>query len=316
MSNFRISFETGEQVIFSAKRADRPKDFLDKNTTDYVEYKKECPFCVGNEESTPPTIYKIGDPWIMRVVENKYPAVTMQNEQDVKGIHYVVVESNKHNCSIHNFNLEDLERLIKLYIRVSADIYKNPDIQYVQIFKNYKREAGASLEHPHSQIIGVSFIPNNILKELDVSRDYYYGKESCIYCDEIEKEVNLNKRIVIENEYFVVLCPYASLYQYQTQILPKRHVSSLFSLTEDEIRGLAYTIKDLFERYNRNLGDIAYNMYFHCINREVKEYHLHIDICPRTNIHAGFEISTGAIINSVYPEDAAEVLRDKEVNKG
>ncbi|GFR34627.1 galactose-1-phosphate uridylyltransferase [Thermobrachium celere] len=309
MSNFRISFETGEQVIYSAKRAARPKDFNYSDDINSLEHKKDCPFCVGNEENTPPTVYKVGEPWIMRVVENKFPAVTMNTDEFVKGIHYVVIESNKHNRNIDSFDFEELEKLIRLYITVASDMYKNPEIQYVQIFKNYKREAGASLEHPHSQIIGVNFIPNNILKELDISRDYYYGKESCIYCDEIEKEIVVNKRIVIENEHFIVICPYASMYQYQTQILPKRHISSLFSLTDAEIKSLSAMLKDLLNRYRRCLGDIAYNMYFHFISKEVKEYHLHIDICPRTNIHAGFEISTGAIINSVYPEDAAELLK-------
>lgn len=307
MSNFRVSFETGEQVIYSANRAARPKDFNDIKVGDIPEYKKDCPFCPGNEESTPPTIYKVGEPWIMRVVENKYPAVTMGNET-VKGLHYVVVENNKHNKNIDELSIEDLENLLRLYIKISNDMYKNPEIQYVQIFKNYKREAGASLEHPHSQIIGVNFIPNNILRELDVSKDYYYGKESCMYCDEIDKEKKIVKRVVFEDEYFIVICPYASFYQYQTQILPKRHISSINSLTDDEIKSLTTVLKRLLNSYKKSLGDIAYNMYFHSIYKEVKEYHFHIDICPRTNIHAGFEISTGAIINSVYPEDAAEVL--------
>jgi UDPglucose--hexose-1-phosphate uridylyltransferase len=176
------------------------------------------------------------------------------------------------------------------------------------VFKNYKRAGGASLEHPHSQIIGLNFIPKRVAEEVENCKEYFLQNEKCIFCSIIDKERKDAKRIIYENESYIAFCPYASFFPYEVQILSKKHKSSILSLDDDEIIMLGDIIKKVHYKYNKSVGDIPYNMYFHFVKDELEYYHFYIKICPRISMHAGLEISTDVMVSAISPEYAAETM--------
>lgn len=306
MNEIRIDDLTGEAVIIARGRGKRPMD------TDYplsvLLNNHLCPFCKGNEDMTPREIDRIGgENWTVRVVPNKYGALNKENNL-AYGYSEVLIESPYHDLSLGNMDISQVESILRMMQRRYNEIYKDTKIKYVQIFKNYKKDAGASLTHSHSQIMAMSFIPKMIQEEIKSVKEYYNKNNKCYYCDLLTKEIEEGLRIVKNHEKFVVLAPYASKYSYETIIIPKLHQSNFGKLKN--IKELATVILDIMRKMRNKLKDPPYNLFIHSQNFTNKFYHWHIEIKPRISKQAGLELSTGVFINSVSPEDAAKVLRN------
>ncbi|RKD32739.1 galactose-1-phosphate uridylyltransferase [Thermohalobacter berrensis] len=332
MTEIRTDPVTGNQVIIATERGKRPTDL--KSVLPEKKVKKiedSCPFCPGNEEKTPPEISRINrrDKWTVRVVPNKYPAVSMESSCNIndsilfkkekgKGKHEVIIESREHNKSFFYMDIKEFEYMLKMYKKRYKDLINLEGIKYVSIFKNYKKEAGASLEHPHSQAIALPLVPKLIKEELHGSKNYFEKEGNCIYCDIIKEELNNNERIITETKNFLVLAPYASIYSYHTQIIPKEHKSNFETINNKLIEELAILLFDIFNRMGRLLGDFPFNMYLHTLPKDEenhnKTYHWHMEIAPRLSNQAGFELGSGMYINTVAPEQAAKVLRSVPTN--
>lgn len=310
MAQLRLNDITREQIIVVENRSKRPKDYKSCEVVERVSYKESCPFCVGNEEMTPPEVLRIDDPWNVRVVENKFPI--LNNEGEVTGYHYVVIEGRDHSKNIHEMEVDEFEKVVYAFIEVSRILYQKEGVKYVQVFKNYKKEAGASLEHPHSQIIAINRMSDRIKGLIEKEKEFYEKHGECLTCSKIKDEIINKERIVYLDEYFLIFCPYDSIFPYEMAVVPIRHRSSLLSLKESDIKALSrvlhFAIKSLIE----NVGNVAYNMFFEFIKDEVEYHHYQIRICPRISIHAGFELATGFYTNVVSPETAARILRGQD----
>lgn len=313
MSHMRTNPISKETVIISENRSKRPTDFLsEKHEEENISFKENCPFCIENENMTSKKVYESKEPYFIKVVENKYPAILKkeQSNSNIYGFHYVVIEGKNHSGKFFEFSIEHIAEIIRAYIVISKKIYDFPFIKYVQIFKNYGRGAGASLQHSHSQIVGINILPQKIEDEIDNSKEYYEDKKTCIQCDILKNEIHLKERIVYEGKEFIALCPYASNYQYEVQIIKKGHTSTMLNLNEVEIKDLSDVLKTVTNMLYKVLGDISYNIYCNFIKKDNSYFHFYIEVCPRTVKGAGFEISTGIMINTVSPEIAAKTLRE------
>ena len=319
----------GRWVIISTERARRPSDFASepvrlRGTT--------CVFCAGNEDKTPPEIL-VGRPaggppngpgWSVRVVSNKFPALRIEGELEPSGeglfdrmngvgAHEVVIEAPDHGASLATLGTDAIADVLLAFRERVLDLKKDPRFQYILVFKNHGEAAGASLEHPHSQLIATPIIPIMVSEELAGAATYFGMKERCVWCDILRQERRSRQRVVAEADGFMALAPFAPRFPFETWILPVRHRSAFEESGIEEIRGLAAALRDLLGRINRTLGDPPYNFMLHTAPlREpvLDHFHWHLEVIPKLTRVAGFEWGSGFFINAVPPEDAAAALRN------
>lgn len=257
-----------------------------------------CPFCPGQESSTPPELFVLDDSnlWQLRVVPNMYPAV--RPDSPAFGFHEVIIDCRDHLASPSELTDDQLANLFLAYRQRLIVHGKDDRIACVSIFKNVGAEAGASLAHAHSQLIALPFVPAALREELRPG--------PCAFCSMLRDEV----RIVAESEQFVLACPYAPRFPYEMWLLPRNHESRFER--ENAFQELAGVMKRGLVALDRVLNSPAYNWWLHTAPREESpDFHWHFEIIPRLNRVAGFEWATGVFINDVLPERAAEILRDK-----
>jgi UDPglucose--hexose-1-phosphate uridylyltransferase len=336
-NELRKDYLLNRWVVIATERSRRPTDFAKQKAESTQN--SICPLCVGNEHMTPPAVmlYMKQDGeikkdrdndgtrsknWYVRVIPNLYPAfnppTNPADHASIKsesygyaiGHHEVLIESPNHEEHPAEANLAQLTLLIDAYIDRLRDLSAKPYVQYVSIFRNYGREAGASLSHAHSQIIAMPFIPRILAEEIAASKKFYDKHQKCIFCDIIEKEIK-SPRLVLNTQHFVVFTPYASLHPLEFWILPKRHASNLLDLSKTEMEAFAETLKTSLKALKALVNDPPYNYGFHLsINHEAENYyHWHLEVYPVLSIWAGFEKNTGTYINTVRPEISAAELR-------
>ena len=327
----------GRWVIISTDRAKRPTDF----SREAVKLKGGfCPFCYGNESKTPPEILayrpttntstpptKDSPGWTVRVVPNKFPALGIEgtihrqaegmfDKMSGVGAHEVIIETPDHNSTIASMPVKRVEDVFWAFRDRVIDLRQDRRFKYILIFKNHGEAAGASLEHPHSQLIALPILPRNVVEELEGAKQYYLYKERCVFCDIINQEVENGVRVVGENEYFLTLAPYAPRFPFETWILPKRHESAFEHSSSQSYAALARALKDLVLRADRVLDNPAYNLVIHTSpvqEPQLDHYHWHVEFMPKLTKTAGFEWGTGFYINPTPPEEAARFLREAAV---
>lgn len=329
MPELRKDPVTGRWVIIASARARRPSAFVMPKTT-MVE-PEECPFCHGHEHHTPSELlaYRPGHShrdqpdWWLRVVPNKFPALNdneplersgdgMYDRISGVGHHEVVIETPRHDATIPTMSLAEIEEVIWAYRDRSVELRKDKHIEYVMIFKNHLHEAGASLRHPHSQIIALPIVPKRVQEELDGALRYYDYKDRCVYCDMLTQELKDRERLVCEGEHFVSFVPYAAIQPFECWVLPRAHSAFFHDLTKNQVSDLAEVMHETVSRISDVLDDPPFNWMIHTTPlREKNEtfYHWHIEIIPKTTRQAGFEWGTGFYINPLAPEEAAKFLQ-------
>ncbi|HHW41147.1 MAG TPA: galactose-1-phosphate uridylyltransferase [Syntrophomonadaceae bacterium] len=329
MPELRQEPVTKKWVIIATERSKRPSDFPVKQ-----EERKGgiCPFCKGNENLTPPEIISYREPetkpnepgWWIRVVPNKFPALQRERTENPPkedfytvlpgtGAHEVIIEASEHDTSLERQSLSQLVEIFRSWRERHNHLMNEDEIKYVQIFKNEGAVAGASLQHPHSQVIAVPLIPDVIAEELDGAQKFYREKKNCIYCEINQVELNRNTRIVEENDGFIAYCPFASRFPFETWVVPKQHKASFSGLDDSLLRHLSSIIKETISKITTSLNHPPYNLILHTAPagyQDAPYYHWHMEILPRLTIVAGFEWGTGIYINPTPPEAAASYLRE------
>ncbi|OXT06769.1 galactose-1-phosphate uridylyltransferase [Thermoanaerobacterium thermosaccharolyticum] len=327
MSEIRYDVVTGKIAVISTERGKRPHDF---KKADVVKSNGPCPFCPGNENMTPPTLVEFCDEkgtWKLRGFNNKFAAFSkdtnssmvegdneLQNElhkaNDGYGVAEIIVESNHHDKTLGQMEIDEIQNIIKALILRYDEIVKDKNIKYVQMFKNFGANGGASLEHGHWQIMAVTFIPEAVERELQGVEKYKNGKGTCPYCDIVNDELTEKTRVVAENDRFIVICPFASRFAYESWILPKEHKKAFNKIDSDDIISLSSLLKYIINRYEDLFDYPPYNIVIHTLpHQDERDFHWHIEILPRLTTFAGFELATGAYINPTPPEQAASILR-------
>ena len=340
MSELRHDPLARRWVIIATERSRRPSDYL--GTAEPIPETGFCPFCPGNEDKTPPEITAVRPPgsppngpgWEIRVIPNRYPALAIEGDHERRavgmydrmrgvGAHEVFVESPEHGLDMAEMDPTHLEKILLQYQERLKDLGRDPRFKYVLIFRNHGAVAGATLAHPHTQLIATPITPRAIAQELESAWHHYHLKERCIYCDMLAQEVDSGERIVSLDEHFAVLTPYASRFPFEAMVIPRRHCHSFAEEPRTTLVALAHCLKDFMARLKAVLRDPPYNFVFHTApNTETVvrrrnywdtlsvDFHWHIEVLPRLTKVAGFEWGTGFYINPTAPEEAAAFLRE------
>lgn len=321
MSQMRLNQLTGRWVTIVAERAHRPSDFAPRTEFHPLDATRACPFCPGNEEETPPALETVGESgdWEMRVVPNLYPAFVgdggfavhhdgpVHVTAEGTGIHEVFVYTPDHDGALDRLDDAQSARFMLALKSRFIDHAAVPNIRYTQAIINHGREAGASIAHPHGQLLGLPFVPGEVLDE---ERAFARFAGGCLLCTTIEAELATGDRVVHVTDDVAVIAPYWSGTPYELLIAPRHHEPHLQRSTDDTLAAVGRALRDATSFLNRAIGDVAYNVGFHTApHAHTGEYHWHIHIWPNLVTLAGFERGTGVMINIVPPEDAAETLR-------
>ncbi len=342
MSQLRKDLVSGRWVIIASERSKRPDDFRSGGPAKPEVPGTFCPFCSGNETKTPPEVYALRQPgttadqpgWRVRVVPNKFPALD-RGEKCQRlvegvfesmtgiGVHEVIIESPDHGLELCDLPLPHLREVLETYQARIRSIEAEKQYQYVQVFKNKGREAGASLSHPHSQIVATPIIPKRIKEELYGADRLFRKLDGCVYCQIVAQEMRQAKRVVAQDPEFCAVTPFASRFPFEVHIYPLRHSAHFAGIAREEIAALAPVLKTVLLKLKALLSDPPYNIVLHqAPNPNLsggtwpalsKEYHWHLEILPVLTRVAGFELGTGFYINPVPPEAAAEFLAGQTI---
>jgi UDPglucose--hexose-1-phosphate uridylyltransferase len=298
-------------IIISEGRGKRPSDNVKKEEIKSTS----CAFCPGNEAQTPPETMRISDnkkskKWKIRVIKNKFAAVDLKGNPFIQthnsyytfsgdyGDHEIIIETPEHGKNFGELNITEINAILKVYAARIKALQQEPYTKYVALFKNQGREAGASLQHIHSQLISMAMLPPEVLNKLRAIKNYSF----CPYCDIINREKNSDRRC-FENNNFIAFTPYASRFNYELWIFPKAHIKTFDDLSEAHYTDLADMLKKATSKLEQY--SIPYDLAWY-YSPENENLHFHVEVMPRIAIWAGFEMGFGIEINTVSPESAAK----------
>ena len=298
---------TGRRVLIAPARADRP-----------IGTRLTCPFCEGHESETPPEVDAVrptGSPanspgWRVRVVPNRYAALSPFAASRVDatgdlatGIAEVFLESPHHETKFRNLSPDQAALVVRSWRDRLRHWRADGRPAFAQVFKNEGPGAGASVRHCHSQLIGVPFVPPLVTEELSAVLH-----DSCAFCQWIDAERG-GPRFVVETDGFIVLCPVAPRFPGETWVLPVAHATRFEDAPDADVGRLAGVLVDHLRR-TAAFGDPDLNLIVKSAPfRYDGPYHWRIEVLPRFSSGAGWEWATGLMINTVFPERAAELLR-------
>jgi UDPglucose--hexose-1-phosphate uridylyltransferase len=340
MSELRKDPVMNRWVIIATERGKRPTDFESAEPQADVA---GCPFCEGNEFMTPNEIYAVRERdslanskgWKVRVVPNKFPALRVEGNVEREGLgmfdkmsgigaHEIIIETPVHNDELHKRSQDGVVYLLDTYQKRLSDLMLDSRLAYAMIYKNMGQRAGATISHPHSQIIATPIVPKRVREEIEGSKEYFNYKMRCVFCDIIREEKRFGTRIVYENTSFISICPYASRFPFEIWIMPKRHMPGYHKATHQELIELSDCLMVTMKRLSRALGEPQYNFMLHTEpNRltprfpwpDMDDYcHWRFELIPKLTRIAGFEWGTGFYINPTAPEDAAQFLREVDID--
>ncbi len=327
ISELRQDIVSGDWVVIATGRMIRPDEFLKTKRHPPTQSKNECSFEVLSPSSL--LFYSSDDnhrreDWWVQVVENKYPAfgkgvcevrdqVGPYRWKDGVGFHEVVI-TRDHTRPFALMSLPEVELVLRAFQERYLNLKTIPCIEYISIFQNHGVSSGASIAHPHSQITAIPVVPPDVGRSIKGSSVYFHEHNACVHCAVIEYEVNAKERIIYENEYMIVIAPFASKSAFEMRIFPKKH-SARFELTVLKERfALADVLRTALGKLYHGLNNPDYNFFLHTApvgeSAEYTHYHWHFEILPKTAIWAGFEIGTGIEISVIAPEAAAKFLRE------
>jgi len=304
-------------AYISEVREKRPSNFKFVQNSIEVPHPKSCPFCIGAENQTPDEKGRVVESgrrkWLIRWVANKYSALELHEYGKILsentffkayspyGLQEVIIETPDKK-QMADFSHDHLVLILKVYNNRIEELSKIEGINYVMVFKNQGREAGASIIHSHSQVVAVGKVPALIAEEVKEFNTY----QECPYCNVIEAE-RMGPRKVFENEDFVAFTPYAPRFNYEIRVYPKKHMRKLSELQNEQYFNLADILKKILHKLQEL--NASYCFYIQYAPKD-QDFHWHLEILPRLSNLAGFELSGGDGLIGVSPEDAANFYRN------
>jgi UDPglucose--hexose-1-phosphate uridylyltransferase len=310
---------TGRWVVMAGERAQRPSDFLPRRLPVEDDPLRPCPFCPGN--SFDPVVERTGPDgkWEVRVVPNLYPAFSGQDPMVVShlgpvftqapasGVHDVVVLSPDHNTSWADMGAAHSAAVLSAISERMLEHSAIPGLRYSQAVVNSGREAGASIEHPHGQLLSMPFIPGEAANEL---AGFARFQGNCLLCAVMDAEEEVAHRVVYADERVMVVCPFWSGTPYEMLLIPRSHEIHLYNATEEDLAATGRSVQVALSSLRSRIGDVAYNLMFHSAPfRTTADFHWHVHVVPKISTRGGFEMGSGVLINVVPPERAAADLR-------
>jgi len=294
----------------------------------FYQSPEECPFD-DLEKSGQEVVWKQPDPqlWKIAVIKNKYPAVLSGNcgpteafgpysVHGGRGTHDVFIYRN-HETQLHDFSTEELVMVTRAYKKHMREIGDSGGCtKYVMLFHNFGREAGASIYHAHSQIISTPILPSSVQRSLFGAYRFHAEHRRRVSDVMMFWEKEQGKRVVLENDFFIAFCPFASRHPAEVRIYPKSGHSHFEEMPDEIDKYFADMLRVVLQKIKKAFDEPSFNFYIHTAPVEqtlgdIHEfYSWHMEILPKLKIDAGFELGTGIDINVVDPDEAATMLRE------
>ncbi len=328
MPEIRKDIMRDSWVVTATDKALHPQNFtINKKCIQIEALPEVCPFCEGNEALTPPEIEAVREGntlpdtpgWTIRTIPNKFSVFSLQGVLMKKqagfyhsysnvGKHEVIVETPSHDQEMHQFDADRMEQILLTLKRRYNHLLEDERIKYIQVYKNRGLFAGASQDHSHTQILAFPMVPTQNRGLIA----YYSQDSSCYLCDLLREEQRLESRVIAGEEHFLLICPYASRFPYETWIIPRSHHQHFGDISREEIKSLSLLLPRLLRVMLTYLEDPAYNLVIHTAPANMVNlpaYHWFIEISPRLLVMNGVEAASGYCLNPVAPETAAVVFR-------
>jgi UDPglucose--hexose-1-phosphate uridylyltransferase len=297
-----------------------------------------CPFCPGNESSTPPEIAayrKEGSPadspgWSVRVIPEADPyfrieqqlvreGVGLYDRLSPRGATELILETPTHDDTAATMGEAQWEQVLWMYGERIRDLKRDRNIRDLLVTRRH-RAPGARIAHPYSRLTAIPIIFDEVRRKLRECREYYEYKRRCVYCDIIRQEMTAEERLIRQTDRFVVLSPYAPQSPSEVWILPRQHHCAFEEiLTREVVAELAALLNGYFRTLAGPLGDPSFEMTLYTApNLATKvlpgewatiadDYHWHIEVVPELQPRPRIG---GIYVNDTPPEDAAKKLRE------
>ena len=332
-SELRQDLVSGDWIVIAPSRARSPGHLIKKTKTKRIKTSiKDCPFENPEKNVNKKPIIIYPQPtngnqrleWKVMIVGNKYPAFVHKNicAQIGENGPYSVMEGIGHHDLVitrnHNINFAHLDKrtaflVFKAFQKRYLMLAKDSCLSYISIFHNWGPKAGASVYHPHYQIIAIPVVPSDIEHSLLGAARYFHKHKKCVHCAMIEYEKKTGKRVIYENKEAIAFAPFVSCEPFELRIFPKSHQSRFENSSDKNLEFVADALQKSLLKIEKKLGDPDYNFFIHTApllgKKEYKHYHWHIEIQPKISISAGFELGTGIEITVVDPDEAAKLLK-------
>lgn len=332
MSELRKDPVADRWVIYSSGKTSKPSDYPTTRAADVRRRDPDCPFCEGNETFAGPEIYSRrhdSSTWSLRCIPNQRPALKVEGElnRDADGIydcmngigaHEIIIETPRHDQNLADLDVVRFSDALLAFKARILDLSRDIRFRYIMCFKNHGKAAGQVINHSHSQLIALPFVPLRVGQEIERCARYYESKDRYLFTDIVKQELKDQRRIVCENERFIAVCPYAARFPFETWIIPKTHNPSYEKESDENIHQLASLFRNALYRINKALDYPAYNFLLHSapVNLpstaadKASAYTWHFELIPKLSRIAGFEWGSGCYINDALPEESAAFLRD------
>ncbi|MCD6545836.1 MAG: galactose-1-phosphate uridylyltransferase [Thermotogae bacterium] len=318
MMEIRYNPLTDEWVMVSSSRRARP----------VLPSENACPLCPG--------VLELEKNYDLATFENRFPALKMDAPEVVqesnllkkmksKGVCEVIMYTSEHNSALPRMSLNQIEKLILVWRDRTYEISKFNSVKYIFLFENRGREVGATLSHPHGQLYAFPFVPKRIQAKLDSMKEHYSQYKKCVLCEIISEEIVKGERIIYQNDGFIAIVPFYARFPYEVHIYPKRHVTSILDMTNNEIKDFAKTLKAVTMKYDKLFAqEFPYMMCFFQKPFNVNEnfedfFHFHVEFYPpkrdkdKIKWMASVETGTWNFINPSLPKEVADRLKNAEV---
>lgn len=309
MPEFRQNLATKDWVVIATERRRGPADF--RRPAAAAAPAGDCPFCPG------------GKPGEVRVLPNKYPVLVpgaapvkdrhaLYRSLPGEGLHEVIIDSSDHAATLDGMPAPQARALVGVWHERFKASLANDKVALSVLFKNHGAGSGASIMHPHTQLVSSSVVPSHIRHRMDEASRYYDSAGACVFCRMLETELKDKVRMVEENDHFAAFCLYASLSPFHVWVLPKRHAASFADANPKELDSFAAVLQKLVRRVRAALGDVPYNFVLQStpLDRGTTEaFHWYLSLVVRVGGGSGFEMGSGIFTNVVVPEEAAAFLQ-------
>lgn len=283
-----------------------------------------CPFCPGSG--------KVPDRFDVHKYDNDFPALSEDPPQpdDVGNDFFrvrpaygkceVILYSSEHFITLPQLSEAHVKKLVDLWCERMEALSADDSIDYVFIFENRGAAVGVTMPHPHGQIYGYPYIPKKLVDEIAAAQDYKKANGSCLFCDWLSEERSDGRRIIFENDHFVVVLPFFSELAYGVQIVSKEHVQYITDLSDSARISLAKAVRETVGMLDSLFAmEFPYMMCMHQAPSDGRDYsefyHFHIEFFPpmrsadKIQYNASSETGAWAHCNPTAPEEKAVELR-------
>lgn len=323
MSELRQDLVSGDWIILATGRAKRPHDWGNKAGRTRAP-KETCPFEDLAASGNLPLELFPDKNWKIAVTPNKYPALVPREAcasekrngpySVIEGIgHHELVITRDHDKNFAKLSPKEAAELFLIFKHRLNVLSEDPCAIYCSLFHAWGPSAGASIYHPHYQILTLPIIPPHVKHSFDGALSYAKKSKKCVHCVMLDHEKKHKGRVIFENADAIAIAPFVSRQPFEVRIFPKKHISNFENTPDKILAGVSEAMSFVLRNLTKKLSDPDYNFFLHTAplrgGKKYEMYHWHLEVIPKTSILAGFEWSTGIDINIMDPDEAAKVLR-------